>query len=131
VATGRRHSRSDDAGPSPIVLVGAAIAVATVLALVVTMFKAKWFQGLAVLPSIVSLGLVLLGALGIARCAWSKPLYDLRSAAAPIALVLAGGMLGGGGWGAALGLGLLGAAAVLADARKPASPVDEQDDNRG
>jgi len=67
----------------------------------------------AVVSQFIGVATFLCGVVGLVHCAWSTTHGDLSKMGGHLALVLAGAILVGGGWGAALGLGLLGSTALF------------------
>lgn len=94
--------------------------VSSLVALALLVVLAGWasVDALKVLPAFLGLSVSLVGVIGLVRVAWSTPQRDLSTAWVHVALVLAGGVFTGGGWGAGLGLGLLGSAALIVASRK-------------
>jgi len=88
------------------------IGVVVVLLMLGGLIRAGLTKAWVVVPEILGLATFLEGVVGLMDFAWVRRERDLAGATGYLALILAGGMLAGGGWGAALGLALLGIAAL-------------------
>lgn len=89
-------------------------------------FQVAW----PVLLQLIGVFVLLAGVLGILRHNAEHTAGAPDPTHGRIALMLAGGMLTGGGWGAALGLGLLGAATVFARRDRQHEESASEEDRR-
>ena len=98
-----RTARVPDSSIFPILISFAAV--------LLLMFGLRWLDGgvaaWATLPGLIGASTLLTGVMGLVRFASASAGGDLATASGHVAVVLAGGILVGGGWGAALGLALL------------------------
>ncbi len=91
--------------------VGSFLAILAVLGILVMLLGEMNTRHLASLPLLLKLigaSILLIGVFGGVRVLWSSDAVDETAMAGHISLILAGGIVAGGGWGCGLGLGLLG-----------------------
>ena len=103
--------------------VGIALFFLVVLVLLLGAFRDYRFARWPLLLELLGASAVLVGILGILRKA-RGPRGGASAFAGDVAVVLAGGMVLGGGWAAALGLGAIAVAGLVSERRTKA---DERD----
>jgi len=108
-----------------VIRLGLTLVVLALAAALLALFRSeRWAIQWPLLLQLVGASILLVGVIDLIRRVFSGPQLSLSAIAGDVAVVLAGGILVGGGWGAALGLGAIAVAGLLAERRNNAGDGD-------
>jgi hypothetical protein len=105
-----------------LVRIGITIVALAAVAALLGLFGDDAFSRWQLLVALLGASTFLVGVIGLLRKVCTGPQGSVSTVAGDIAVILAGGILLGGGWGAALGLGAIAVAGLL---REPRGKADE------